>query len=305
MGSDKTAAKDDVESFIRARLQWIRNLTNLYGDNGSARIIQYQSEINMARNYGAEYLARRPVPWTGSLGEPEGSSTKNIDTASIELKCTACGGSGVVSRLVDSGGDTRYEDISLKCDHCGGSGAAIQSLPIDLTRYPTLLLQTEILDIGDSTQHGSLVASVRIAWYEIFEEIERCPEFIYQFAKYPRRLEEFIAGAYERAGWQIVELTPRSGDGGRDIIVSRTGFGALRFLEQVKAYSPGTLVTHDHVRSMLGVLYSDQNASKAIITTTSDFQPRITEEFKQFIPNRLELKNGKQLRQWLKSIPTR
>jgi restriction system protein len=139
---------------------------------------------------------------------------------------------------------------------------------------------------------------------EIYREIERDPDFLIQFVKHPRFFEEFIAGAYIRAGWDEVILTPRSNDGGRDVIASKRGFGAIRFLEQAKAYSPGHLVTHDDVRASLGVLSADLNASKCLITTTSDFQPTVatSEQFRPFIPNRLELKNGKATLNWLREI---
>jgi restriction system protein len=88
------------------------------------------------------------------------------------------------------------------------------------------------------------------------------------------------------------------------VIATKKGFGSIRFLEQIKAYSPNYLVTHDDVRAMLGVLSTDANASKGLITTTSDFQPTIrsSPEFLRFIPHRLELKNGEELQLWLDKI---
>ena len=116
-----------------------------------------------------------------------------------------------------------------------------------------------------------------------------------------RKLEELIAGAYERAGWPEVVLTPPSGDGGRDVIATRPGFGSIRIVDQVKAYAPGHLVTADEIRSMLGVLQVDSNVSKGLVTTTSGFAPRIAKDdrLKAFIPYRLELKDGVALTNWL------
>lgn len=54
-------------------------------------------------------------------------------------------------------------------------------------------------------------------------------------------------------------------------------------MEQTKAYSPGTLVTHDDVRTMLGVLSIDRSASKGLITTTSDLQPKVMKS-REFAP---------------------
>ncbi|MBI3468598.1 MAG: restriction endonuclease [Planctomycetes bacterium] len=183
-------------------------------------------------------------------------------------------------------------------------GTGTGSLGEELASSPEVLLQATIVNLGDRTNDGHLIIAVAIPWLAILREIERDPDFLFRFATNPRKFEEFIAGAYHRAGWPQVELTPRSNDGGRDVIATKPGFGSIRFLDQVKAYSPGTLVTHNDVRAMLGVLQTDVNASKGLITTTSDFQPGIlsSDEFKRFLPHRLELKNGRQLRGWLMSI---
>jgi restriction system protein len=149
-----------------------------------------------------------------------------------------------------------------------------------------------------------IVVASAIPWIAIYREIKNNPKFLEKFARHPRKFEEFIAGAYDAEGWDEVILTPRSGDGGRDVIATKRGFGSIRILDQTKAYRPGHLVTHDDIRAMLGVLITDSNSSKGIITTTSDFQPTIKSgpEFQKFLPYRLELKNGKNLVEWLDSI---
>ena len=171
-------------------------------------------------------------------------------------------------------------------------------------RSPELLIQATIVNFGDKTNEGQLIVDVALPWVDIMREIERDPEFLYQFVQNPRKFEEFIAATYKKAGWPEVTLTPRSKDGGRDVIAVKPGHGSIRFLEQCKAYKRGNLVTHDDVRAMMGVLQTDANSSKGIITTTSDFQPGIlkSDEFKPFIPHRLELKNGPQTRDWLLEI---
>ena len=172
---------------------------------------------------------------------------------------------------------------------------------------PEILLQAELIIPGDSVPDGVIISAAAIPWLAIYEEMKRDPGFMFFFAKHPRKFEEFIAAAYEQDGWDEVVLTPRSNDGGRDVIATKKGFGSIRFLEQTKAYSPNHLVTHDDVRAMLGVLSADANASKGLITTTSDFQPTIrsSQEFCRFIPHRLELKNGQELRLWLDEIARR
>ncbi len=166
------------------------------------------------------------------------------------------------------------------------------------------LLMQAIVEPVEKSKEGELIRAVAIPWLAIALEIQKDPNFLFQFVQNPRRFEEFIAATYERAGWPQVILTPRSGDGGRDVIATKPGIGSIRFLDQCRAYSPGRLVTHDDVRSMYGVLGLDPNATKAIITTTSDFQPGVftSEQFKAVMPYRLELRNGPKLQKWLKEI---
>ena len=116
-------------------------------------------------------------------------------------------------------------------------------------------------------------------------------------------MEKIITGAWERAGFEEVILTPRSGDLGRDIIAVKRGLGSIRIIDQVKAYKPGHLVTADDVRALLGVLHADV-ASKGFVTTTSDFAPRLRDDIllQPFMPSRLGLVNGEELFARLKEL---
>jgi restriction system protein len=110
-----------------------------------------------------------------------------------------------------------------------------------------------------------------------------------------------IAGAFDEAGFDEVTLTPRSRDFGRDVIAVKHGVGSLRIIDSVKAYTPGHRVRQDDVRALLGVLHGDPLATKAILSSTSEFAPGIlTDPFiAPFVPYRLELMDGKKLIQWL------
>jgi restriction system protein len=168
---------------------------------------------------------------------------------------------------------------------------------------PELVLRSTILLLGDRTNDGQIVTAVQLPWLEIVKKINNDPGFLAYFSKHSRAFEEFLAGIYKTAGFEVT-LTPHSNDGGRDVIATVSGFCCVKILGQAKAYRPGHLVTHNDVNAMLGVLSRDHDASKAMIVTTSDFQPGVYKDPKiqQFVPSRLELINGSALPEWIKCV---
>ena len=163
-----------------------------------------------------------------------------------------------------------------------------------------LLLQTVVV-AGDRTAEGQLIEAVTLPWLDIIEQLKNDPTLAYQIP--PRMWEEIVAGAYKKAGFDEVTLTPSSGDLGRDIIAVKRGLGSVRVIDQVKAYKPGHLVIANDVRALMGVLQGD-GASKGFLTTTSDFAPKIREDplIKPFIPSRLDLINGSMLLKRLEEL---
>lgn len=175
-----------------------------------------------------------------------------------------------------------------------GTGTAV------VEQYPEILLQAAVVTFAGETSEGLLIEAVAPPWFEIIQELERDPEFLYKFPTHSRKFEELIAGAYELDGW-TVELTPRSNDRGRDVIATKAGFCTVRIVDQVKAYGPRHLVTANDVRAIVGVLTLEQNVSKGLITTTSSFAPGIEKDslIQALIPHRLQLRTGAQLTEWL------
>jgi restriction system protein len=171
----------------------------------------------------------------------------------------------------------------------------------DWAEAPVITLHT-LLEYGDQTNEGRLVEYVALPWFDILELIRKDPANAYSID--PRKWEEIIAGAYSRAGFDEVILTPQSGDRGRDVIATKSGVGSVRFLDQVKAYKPGHVVTADEVRSMFGVVCLQPNVSKGIITTTSTFAPHLLDDtnLARQIPHRLELKAKDVLFPWLEAL---
>lgn len=170
-----------------------------------------------------------------------------------------------------------------------------------LRPLPTIALSA-VVTVEGSTVDGQLIRAVGAPWLRILELIERDPDEIYRIEA--RQWEEIIAGAYKEAGFDEVILTPRSGDLGRDVIATRRGMFSVRIIDQVKAHSPGRLVTADDVRSVYGVLTADAGASKAVISTTSDFAPRLRDDrlLAPLFPHRIELRPKEILLPWLTSL---
>jgi restriction system protein len=171
------------------------------------------------------------------------------------------------------------------------------------TSAPEVTLNA-LLEFSSEVEEGRVIASVTAGWRKILELIATDPQAIYQFDGF--KWEEILAGAYEASGlFDQVILTPRSGDRGRDVIATKHGQFSLRIVDQVKAYRPGHIVTADEVRSMLGVVLSQRNVTKGLMTTTSAFAPRLFDDvdLKAHIPYRLELRGRDDLIKWLAELP--
>jgi len=146
-----------------------------------------------------------------------------------------------------------------------------------------------IVKVERTVPDGQIITLVDPFYTHLIDAIKKDSNIIYQIN--PRKWEEIIAAAYDKAGFDEVILTPRSGDFGRDVIAIKRGFGSVKFIDQMKAYSPEHVVKADEVRALLGVLQAERDASKAIFTTTSTFAPRIEQDkfISPYLPYRLEL----------------
>lgn len=212
------------------------------------------------------------------------------------VSCTQC------ETLLEESSDLPPE-LRTPCPNCGSTARTFHVFASDTftatdsavaTLTPGLLLQAVVTFAG-KTDEGRLIESIAPAWLEIARLIKRDPSIIYQID--PIKWEEIIAGAYRQQGFDEVILTPRSGDFGRDIIAVKRGYFSVRVIDQVKAFNPDHRVSANDVRALLGVLLTDQNATKGIVTTTSDFAPGIYSDIHivPHMPFRLELINGQEL----------
>lgn len=146
---------------------------------------------------------------------------------------------------------------------------------------------------------GTLIRTVSYVWHELALQLSK--DWSRAFELPPETLEELVAGAFKKDGFDEVILTPRSGDHGRDIIAVKWGIGSIKILGSVKRYAAARRVRYDEVRALAGVLHGDQSSSKGMLITTSDFPKRIVEDpfIKPLLPTRLELVNGAGLQVWI------
>ncbi len=152
--------------------------------------------------------------------------------------------------------------------------AGHDSADVTLLRSRQFLTWPSNASCREHTEEGNLVEAVTIPWFTIVSKLEQDPAFLNQLPW--RKLEELVAGGYERAGYEVI-LTPRSSDGGRDIIAVKQDI-SIRIIDQIKAYAPGRRVTANDVRALLGVLSSDLNTSKGFVTTSAEFAPGIKDD---------------------------
>jgi restriction system protein len=155
---------------------------------------------------------------------------------------------------------------------------------------------------GDKVDDGVMIQAVNIPWIRIANELNKDPDFLLKID--PRKFEELIAASYKQAGFDEVILTPHSDDKGRDVIAVRHGYVTVRVIDQAKRNGPNNLVDANDVRALVGVLLSDHSATHGVVTTTSDFAPKIKEDpsIKLHLPNRLQLINGTDLVKRLKGL---
>lgn len=184
----------------------------------------------------------------------------------------------------------------------GGSVRQQQMPPADKAALSIsgLILPDSRLIIPERREaEGALIKSISGLWAEVVKLLGSDWTKAYEISS--DKWEEIVAGAFKKEGYDEVILTPRSGDHGRDVIAIKRGIGCVKIIDSVKAYKPGNLVPYDSIRALLGVMSGEQDVSKGIITTTSDFPPKIASDpyIAPFLPTRLELMNGESLRRWL------
>jgi len=159
-----------------------------------------------------------------------------------------------------------------------------------------------VLYKGETGKQGAIIIRPAVLWREYCTRVVADWQSAYEI---PSDIwEEIVAGAFSQARFSEVILTPRSRDGGKDVIAVRHGPLSMKVFASVKAYGPDNKVKYDDVRALAGVVHMDVSVTKGILVTTSTFPTLMLEDehLKNVIPHRIELMHGKALREWLESL---
>ena len=165
-----------------------------------------------------------------------------------------------------------------------------------LQREADELLIGALIETRKKADGDAIVRMVAPAWLELVRLIQANPNILHSMPA--RKFEELIAGAYKRAGFDRVVITPHSADHGVDVIAEKRGLGRIRVVDQVKRFSPGKIVTANDVRSLGFVALADGERTKGVVTTTASFAPRIGRDryLRPYLESgRIELVNGEAL----------
>lgn len=154
------------------------------------------------------------------------------------------------------------------------------------------------LDLVKSTRVDCSICIPNVE-LELIAHLQKHPKTLFDIS--PRKFEELVAAIFRNNGF-AVELTPKTRDGGVDIIaVENSAFtGNSIHLIECKRYSPDNKVGIGVVQRLLGTV-AQRRATKGIVVTTSSFTQdaiRVAEETRHTIT----LNNYNSILGWLKTI---
>jgi hypothetical protein len=136
---------------------------------------------------------------------------------------------------------------------------------------------------------------------ELFARIAEQPQD--RFLVSPRLFEEAVAEILARMGYRV-EVTPYSGDKGRDIIANlATPAAPLLMLVECKRYAPNRPVGVEPVTRLWTRLFDDK-ANLALVVTTSTFAP-VAKEFAKTRGYQINLADGQKFIEWVRSLRSR
>jgi hypothetical protein len=149
---------------------------------------------------------------------------------------------------------------------------------------------------GDSENNLQIQIDLNEINAELIAYLAKHPEYLRQL--HHRKFEELIAEIIRSKGFEVT-LTPKTRDGGKDIIaLYKSPFGHQMFIVECKRYKEDNKVGVELVRGLYGVKAAERY-NQAILITTSTFTPD-AKEFVKPLRFELQLKDYNDVTQWCK-----
>ncbi len=106
---------------------------------------------------------------------------------------------------------------------------------------------------------------------EIHRKIARDQKALYELS--PRQFEEYVADLLSALEFENINLTPSSGDGGRDLVATKSVNNiSLIFAFECKRYAPERRIGPQIMRALLGTVKGQRtSANVGVLVTTSYF----------------------------------
>lgn len=133
----------------------------------------------------------------------------------------------------------------------------------------------------------NIITEVRVLDNSLLQRVKSDPAIIERLS--PREFEKLVCDLLDAQGY-IVELTPQTRDGGKDIIVTKQSeLGDFCIYVECKKYDKSNPVRVKLVRELYGTVMAD-NVTAGLMVTTS-YYTKDAYEFRETVRNRIQLKD--------------
>jgi HJR/Mrr/RecB family endonuclease len=162
-----------------------------------------------------------------------------------------------------------------------------------------ITLYEDLSDIAKTDNYSKIVIATEDVYNRLQYDLKQDPRIIHSLEAY--QFENLVETLLKKQGYDTI-LTPRSKDGGKDILAqfkTPDGFNCLCLVE-CKKYSPDRPVGVQWIRALYGIV-EQQNANLGMLVTPSRFTKGVY-DFQNEIKNKISLKDFNDLKNWIKLI---
>lgn len=159
---------------------------------------------------------------------------------------------------------------------------------------PIESIYPQIFNSIEFENNQQLQVEIREVDEELIKYLAKNPKFLREIN--PRKFEELIAEIFRQKGYEV-QLTPKTRDGGKDIIaVYKSIFGHQLFIIECKRYQEKTKVGVEMVRALYGVKVAEAYNQAILVTTSTFSKPAI--DFVKPLKFQLALKDFNDVKEW-------